>query len=103
MQFITFTTHRLDKNREVQYAPTRHNPAVGIAFGYLYTKGKVFLQLPFKAFTDMAAGTVLTFLTKEWRVVDGKEHGHRRLIYADRRQRFGILKVANRVTYLEAL
>ena len=86
----------------MQHSPTRHYPAVGIAFGHFYAKGEVLLQLALEAFTYVAAGAVLAFLAEEGRVVDGEEHGHRRLVDADGRQRFGVLEVAKRVAYLEA-
>ena len=51
----------------------------------------------------MARGHKLTFLAEEGRVVNGEEHAHGRLVDSDRRQRLGVLIVADSVTNLKLL
>ena len=51
----------------------------------------------------MTAGDELTLLAEEGGVVDGEEHRHRRLVDGDRRQRFRILHITDRVANLKFL
>ena len=51
----------------------------------------------------MARGDELTLTTEEGRVVDGKEHRHRRLVNGNGRQRLGVLDVADGVANLKLL
>ena len=51
----------------------------------------------------MARCNELTIFTEERRVVDGKEHRHRRLIDCNRRQRFRLIDVGNSLANLETI
>ena len=44
----------------------------------------------------------LTFLAKEWRVIDGEKHTHGRFVNSNRWQCFWIFKVADSITNFEA-
>ena len=51
----------------------------------------------------MTTGDKLAIFAKEGRVVDGKEHTHRRLIYTDTRKRFGSRSIGHRLPNLKGL
>ena len=102
LQFISLASHRFDEHTQVEHAATRHHPVVK-AFALAHLQCQVALQLLLQALLDLTACAVLALLAEEGRVVNGKEHAHRRLVDGNRGQRLGLLKVADGVANLEIL
>ena len=87
----------------MQHTTSAYYPSVGITFGCFHSQGQVLLQFLGQTVSNVAAGAVFTFLSKEGRVVDGEEHTHSRLVYADRRQWLWVLEVTDGISNLEVL
>ena len=51
----------------------------------------------------MARGNVLPFPTEKWRIINGKQHAHRRLVDSDRFQRFRIFEITDRIADLKSV
>src|SRR3546814_5624314 len=65
-------------------------------------KGQVFLRFLVEALLKVARRNEFTLFTEERRVVDGKEHVHRRLVDMDDLQLLGVFKVGQGVTDVES-
>ena len=81
----------------MKHATTAHNPLVGGVGLLFHFQGQILFQLLGQTVGYVPAGAELAFLAEERRVVDGEEHRHGRLVNADGRKRFRLLKVAYRV------
>ena len=102
LQLVALAAHGLDEYGEVQHATAIDNPLVAVLLLH-HTQSQVLVELLHQAVVDMARGNKLTLLAKEGRVVDGKEHAHRRLIDSDGRQWLGILGIAYGVANLKVV
>jgi hypothetical protein len=94
-QFIPFAAHRFEQDRQVQFAASGNQEAVGVR-SLLDAQRHVGQQLLAQALADLAAGDELAFGAGVRRVVDHEGHVQRRLVDAQHRQRFGFLGVGDR-------
>ena len=100
LKFVTLTAHRFDEYRQVQHATAVHDELVG-GIALRHAHGQVLFQFLFQAFADVAAGYIFTVLAEERRIVDRKEHRHRRFVDGDGRQRFRSFEIGEGVPDLE--
>ena len=86
----------------MQYSTTRYVPlAFRLSLGD--TQCQVLIEFSIQTVLNMTRSDILTLLSVEWRVVDGKEHTHGRLIYGDRRKSLWILEIADGIAYLKSI
>ena len=86
----------------MQFAAARDAEHVGVA-GFVDAQRHVALELAHQALADLAAGDELAFLAGERRGVHLEVHDQRRLVDGDRRQRIGVVDVADRVADVHVL
>ena len=100
LQFVSFTTHRLDQNRQVQYTTSVNQPWIS-RISRSHTQSQVLVQFFLQAFINMTRSHIFTIFTEERRVIDCKEHRHRRLINGNGRQSFRFQSIGNCLTNLK--
>ena len=101
-ELVTFAAHVLDEDGEVQFAAARDAEHVGVG-GFVDAQRDVALELAHQALADLAAGDELAFLAGERRGVHLEVHDERGLVDGDRRQRVGLVDVADRVADVHVL
>ena len=99
-KFITFTTHVLDQNRQMQFATTGYFEAVSTV-GFLYTEGNICVQLFEETVTDMTGSNVFSFLTCQRAVIYDEIHGDGRLGNLLERDRYRIFRITDRITDMD--
>ena len=101
LQLIPFTTHGLNQYGKMKHATAGNNP-LAVFLALAHAKCKILIQLLHQTVVDVAGSNKLTFLTEERRVINGEEHTHRRFINGNRRQRFRIFVIADRISDFES-
>ena len=86
----------------MEHTAAAHDPFVGVGTLF-HTQGEVFLQFFLEALVDVARSAEFSLFAEERRVVDGKKHGHGRLVDGDGGQGFGVFEVADGVADFEVL
>src|SRR5690606_6103166 len=96
LQLIAFTTHRLDKHRQVKFTTATHLQRIRAA-GFLNAQTHVRLQFLLKTLTNLTNRNKLTVLTGKRAVVRHEVHAQSRLINLEERKRFQVLFHADSV------
>ena len=97
LQLVTFTTHGFDQDRQVENAASIHQPRIG-RICRNHSQGKVLVQFFHQTIIYMARCHELAVFPEKRRVIDRKQHRHRRFVDSNRRQRFRIIGIGNRFT-----
>ena len=98
---VAFAPHRLDQNRELQFAAAEHAKRVGGAHVF-HAQRNVGEQFLFESRAQVARRDVLPFAAREWRSVDGENHRQRRLVDHERFERRGIREIGDAFADLNA-
>ena len=100
LELVTLAAHGLDEHCEVQDATAKYLEFFG-RIGVLDAECEVFLGLLHKTLAEVARSYKLAFLAEEWRIVDGEQHTHRRLVNVDAGEFFGVFGVGNGIADVE--
>ena len=100
LQFVSFAAHRFDQHRQVQHAAPVHDKTIGRSARH-HAQRQVLFELAVETFLNVARRHVFSLLAEERRVVDRKQHAHRRFVDCDRFQRLRIFEIADRIADLE--
>ena len=101
-QFVAFAAHRLDQNRELQFAAAEDAKRVGGA-GVFHAQRNIGQQFALEPRSQVARGHELPFPPGEWRRIDRKDHRQRRLVDRQRFERRGIREIGDALADLNAL
>ena len=93
-QFIAFTAHVFQQNRQVQLAAAGHAEHVGI-FRVFHAQGDVGEQFALQAVADLAAGHKLAFGAGQRAGVHHKVHGQGGFVHTQHRHAHRVVFVAN--------
>ena len=99
---VAFAAHRLDQDRELQFAAAQHAESVGGAHVF-DAQRDVGEQFAIEARAEVARGDVLAFATCEWRSIDGENHRESGLVNDERLERRGIGEVGDASRRFECL
>ena len=100
-QFVAFAAHRLNQNRELQFAAPENAKRVRGARVF-HAQRDVGEQFLFEARAQIARSYVLPFAARERRGVDGEDHRQRRLVNHERFERQRIREVGDAFADLNA-
>ena len=101
-QLVAFAAHRLDQDRELQFAAAQNAKRVG-GSGVFHAQGHVGQQFFFEARAQVARSYVLPFAAGEGRRIDGEHHRERRFVNHERLERRGIREVGDALADLNSL
>ena len=101
-QLVAFTAHHLDQDRELQFAATHHDERIGAA-GVFYPQRNVRQQFFFEPLAQVSRGHIVAITPGKRRDVHGKQHGDRRVVNRDRRQRRRIVSIGDGLANRDAL
>src|SRR5690606_1526462 len=102
LQFIAFSSHRLDQDRQVKDTSSVYQEFIFRLRGF-YSERQVLFGLFHQTVTQVTGGHKLAFSTEERGVVDREEHVHRRLIDADSHQCLRVVCVREGVADLKII
>ena len=95
-QFEAFAAHRLDQDRQVQFAAAGHSELVGVVLLF-NTQGDIVDQFAIEAVLNIARGDELAFATGERAVIDLESHRQGRFVDGEKRQRLNMFGIADRI------
>src|SRR5690606_20900128 len=64
---------------------------------------KVFFGFFKKAVAQVSARNVFAFFSKKWRIVDRKQHAHRRFVNGDRSETFRVFKIGDGIANIKEI
>src|SRR5262249_53445427 len=100
-QFKAFAPHGFDEDGELQFAAAENAEGFG-RVGVFDANGNVGEQFFLQAVAEVARSEVAAFAAGKRAVVDGENHGERRLINDERLERVGIGEVGDALADLDA-
>ena len=99
-ELVAFAAHRLDEDREMQFAAAAHFERVG-RVGVGDAQRDVGFEFAHEALANLARREKLAFASGKRRVVDAERHRDGRFVDRDRVNALGFVRVGNRVADVE--